>query len=382
MLVALLLPAVQAAREAARRMQCSNNLKQTSLAVHNFESTHNRVPNFYFDPIWHSVAASQNGNDARDVRNYSFWTVLMPYIEQQAHYDTLMSTATRTSGTRVISTDNVTFEGSPTPWAHGIPALLCASDPQGRPGLQSGSVGRANYRGSVGDICSFGLDWNEWRQGARGVFRSYATSNGDNWRTGIWGQMLFTAITDGLSNTIMFSESVIANGTTDRTIRGGVARFDRQFERMDTPPSVCAEVRGPNGMLRPDQELHSAWISGDSNRDSNSKGFRWGDGRIGEGGGTLFSTVLPPNAPSCHGGGGGASSWLVAASSNHPGGANVAFSDGSVRFVTESIETGRLHEGLGAAHGHTGHQHAFTGPSTFGVWGALGSRSGGESASL
>jgi len=73
MLIALLLPAVQAAREAARRMQCTNHLKQIGLAVHNFHDTHNGV-----------VPLGIGAN-----RFTGFWFLVLPYIEQQAAYSRL-----------------------------------------------------------------------------------------------------------------------------------------------------------------------------------------------------------------------------------------------------------------------------------------------------
>ena len=75
-LIALLLPAVQAAREAARRMQCTNHLKQIGLAVHNFHDAQRGLPPIFID-----------------VARLSFWGLIYPYIEQQALYDTLGSTA-------------------------------------------------------------------------------------------------------------------------------------------------------------------------------------------------------------------------------------------------------------------------------------------------
>jgi len=102
------------------------------------------------------------------------------------------------------------------------------------------------------------------------------------------------------------------------------------------------------------------------------RGQRWADGGICY---TGFQTILPPNAPSCMRQG----NWdegrgTLTAQSFHPGGVNGLMGDGSVRFISETIETGNLGLSWNAYNGG-----ASTGPSPYGVWGALGSRQGGES---
>jgi prepilin-type processing-associated H-X9-DG protein len=102
-------------------------------------------------------------------------------------------------------------------------------------------------------------------------------------------------------------------------------------------------------------------------------GVRWAEGRAP----ATFSTLLPPNSPSCWGPGGVAynARSMNSASSYHNGGVNVAFGDGSVRFITDSVNwsTGTMNNDVATV---------TSGPSPFGVWGALGSINGGESASL
>ena len=83
-LVALLLPAVQFARESARRMSCSNNLKQLALAVHNFEAANNRMPSSF-----HPTAAQANGN----VDGWSCQAQILPYLERGDLYDRLIPVA-------------------------------------------------------------------------------------------------------------------------------------------------------------------------------------------------------------------------------------------------------------------------------------------------
>lgn len=86
-LIALLLPAVQAAREAARRSQCTNNLKQLGLALHNFHDVNNRLPASSHDPIF----LDPTYRDYRGERDkWSYLVLILPYIEQKALYDDLV----------------------------------------------------------------------------------------------------------------------------------------------------------------------------------------------------------------------------------------------------------------------------------------------------
>ena len=115
-LIALLLPAVQAAREAARRLQCTNSLKQIGLAIHNYESTHRKYP------------PSGAGPPGPSPLHHGFFTFLLPYLEQgaihdQYHWDQDWYTALNQTATE---TD--------------IGLLFCPSAPGGR---QCGSQGRA-----------------------------------------------------------------------------------------------------------------------------------------------------------------------------------------------------------------------------------------------
>jgi prepilin-type N-terminal cleavage/methylation domain-containing protein len=133
LLIALLLPAVQAAREAARRMQCSNNLKQFGLAIHNFLDTQNGLP---------PAAAGEPRNDTNDgYYGPSFFVLLFPYMEQQPLYDTLCSFDT-TSG-------NIAGFNYNRSWWDGLPT----SNPGLQGQLGSVSVFRCPTRRSGGGPC-------------------------------------------------------------------------------------------------------------------------------------------------------------------------------------------------------------------------------------
>jgi len=118
----------------------------------------------------------------------------------------------------------------------------------------------------------------------------------------------------------------------------------------------CLDARVGNGRI--------------SNPRTSQKGGRWADAYAAY---QLFHTVVPPNGPSC---GNGGDNIVHAASSFHPGGVNVAFLDGSVRFVPDSVSAGNPQLDW------TVTRTSETGPSRFGVWGALSTRDGGEAATL
>jgi prepilin-type processing-associated H-X9-DG protein len=121
-----------------------------------------------------------------------------------------------------------------------------------------------------------------------------------------------------------------------------------------TGASGCAALAGQNGFYTGGNP--QAWF-----------GRRWNDGTtpfIG------LTTILPPNGPSCVAGGWDGDWGINTPSSNHPGGVNLLLADGAVRFISETIDTQNI-----AA------QQVQMGPSPYGVWGALGSRKGGEAKS-
>ena len=373
-LIALLLPAVQAAREAARRMQCTNNLKQNTLAVHTFHDAHKRIPSARWDPIWHNIAMTRSAagwGSAWELGFYNHWTVSLPFFEQTALYDTLVGAAMRD---QVYLRHVAVSGGVLTPMSYALSPLVCPSDgAAARPGPVAGNVGvgRVNYYGSYGDSV-IRIYWNSQR--GRGVF---ASSILDDWanRAHVLGSLGFSSISDGTSNTVMISESAAARSVSDSGIRSGMASMTAMLHAANwesVPPSDCAALRRPNGVIA---DPVTAWAGG-PNEIGGHKGWRWAE--TAQDVIPLFSTILPPNAPSCLGNG----SRLATASSYHSGGANVAFVDGSVRFVSDTIDHGRITETSGYANGFLGPQIDYTGPSTFGVWGALGSRAGGESASL
>ncbi len=212
-LIALLLPAVQAAREAARRSQCTNNLKQLGLALHNYHDTFKKVPPAGFDYGW----ASNAGNYEQDTpnklyKNHSSLTHLLPFMEQQAIHDQFnfaqascdyMRNSGRPMAGSPIASGNAALVGT------RINAFLCPSD-SGDVLSSTGAYAPATgYRGMKTNY-DFSVD-----NGNRANFNLWAhTALGSRFMFGENSDCDFAAILDGTSNTVALAETLrtVADG--------------------------------------------------------------------------------------------------------------------------------------------------------------------------
>ena len=340
-LIALLLPAVQQAREAARRTQCKNNLKQIGLALHNYHDV--------FDKFVYQKGGTRGyGNTARNDGNYnrrSGMISLLPYVEQANLYAQIE--AGDPSGANGVA--GVVPPGGAAPWSgwriwwRQIPGFRCPTDP----GIVT-ARGTNNYAFCRGDSYYYGGAGNRDQQQNSGVF-TYNTTYG------------MRDIIDGTSNTIAFSERVQASF--------GINTKATPDVRESTITSVTGISGSAGACIAAAQALG---ISGNRyNSWSTVKGrfsSIWMDGQPEN---VAFTTVVSPNGPSCTNDGNGnadAGSAILTASSYHTGGVQVVLCDGSVRFISDSIDTGNL----GAVVTTLGSR------SPYGVWGALGTRGGGE----
>ena len=357
MLIALLLPAVQAAREAARRMSCSNNIKQISLSFQNFHDAYKRFPSGREDPLWTSYRRS-NGQAMGRADQYGFLPLLMPFCEQTALYSTI------TSGCKALmdAGENNLFNqsggggegGLPNPFSNvPLPPLRCPSEANVIM-IPNDQTARTSYRGSWGDLAMRA----EWDRPARGVL--IRTERGE--------RRDMSSITDGTSNTVVISESLVSTvadiGTANAETRFKIAIVAVPNSGTFYTPAECAATKGSSGELQAGQDGRGG------------KGVRWADVQLCF---TGFTTTLPPNSPSCSRGNPDEGAYITV-SSNHSGGVNAGLMDGSVRFVSDSISSRTT--GIDEPAPHTGGGYSFSGPSPYGVWGALGSVDGGDSVSL
>jgi prepilin-type N-terminal cleavage/methylation domain-containing protein/prepilin-type processing-associated H-X9-DG protein len=338
-LIALLLPAVQAAREAARRSQCTNNLKQMALAAQNFHDTYKEFPAASHQKAFNQATASSGQRHAWD--RWSYIVTLLPFMEQQPLYDEFITN----------------HLGKTAPWDGNkltrtqVATIVCPSDGNGT-GLRADALKRTSYHCNRGD---YWLNWDWWE--CRGVM-----GNGDR------KIHSFASIKDGSSNTMLISECVIGADGGSQRVKEGIAV--NVGYTNGGPPSVCSSREGAGGMLTGNVQTTNGWFVG----------WRWGDAHSIY---TQWHPILPPNSPTCannH-----AEDWaLVTASSYHPGGCNVAFCDGSVQFISETIDAGDPTKTVfdSPYPPPAGNPQSYSGPSMWGLWGALGSSSGGESVTV
>jgi len=321
-LIALILPAVQQARETSRRIQCQNKLRQLGLACHNYLDVHQMLPGGTNGSGCRNASDCPTETTAR--MRASIFVALLPFLEQRALFE------------EYSSAPAAPWSGAPY-WNVQLAALQCPSDGQLRIGGPD-PVGMSNYLGCSGDsprlMCSVD-QYNDGRDCRR--------------PRGVFGQQYgakFSEVTDGTSNTLLFSEHVTPQRPDDlgrMAISGG--------DWTATPDSCWSTF--VNGQYVVPVDL-----------DPGFQGSRWCDGAAAF---TRFNTIMPPNGPSCME---SSNHWMGGVSSRHLGGVNATFVDGSVRFVSNNI--------------HVGNQtsnYMQEGFSPFGVWGALGTKAAEESTS-
>jgi len=297
-LIALLLPAVQAAREAARRVQCVNNLKQLVLATMNYNDTVGSLPpTSGFDPP--TSGTTTPGPD------YSLKARLLPYLEQFAAFNTF--NVSLPNGARDV--------GNMTCSVVLIQAFLCPSDNN----VPAGPTSFPNGVSAIRAYHSYPNNLGTWTGFTGGRFDGPAYQLGQSLR----GTLVTLAqITDGTSNTVLFSEFVRGNNST-------AASNAKPFVYRGTLSAVTPPTYTIDALATDCQAATTLADTG--------KGGEWLHQNTARGGG--YSHIMTPNKKACFWSDASASKFqtIIGASSNHPGGVNCGFLDGTVRFVKDSI---------------------------------------------
>jgi len=342
LLVSLLLPAVQSAREAARRMSCANNLKQFGLALHNYHDAYKRFPPRQGGTGW--------DNDFTNGHNGGANMQLLGFLEQMALYDQMRNPMT-VGAIRFQAWGPIPSDGRYPPYRVQVPTFQCPSSIASRfPGWNC----YTNYGYSAGDS-SFAA--SQHTSPINGNLLTHANSiNAQTHVRGLFGfytDRRFADITDGTSHCIAMGE--MASSDDGFSIKGGIARF--QPAAVVNMPITCLTVLEPSSHRRLRSTLDvAAW-----------RGRYAFHGRMAY---TGVNTILPPNSPACLSQDDNSNRrGQFPVSSYHPAGVQVLMADGSARFITDSIDTGNLAaEDL----------RSRSGKSPYGIWGALGSIGGSE----
>lgn len=320
-LVGLLLPAVQAAREAARRMSCSNNLKQLALAVHNYESTFNHIGRL-------STPGQTAWGQDSNWNGYSPHTIMLPFIEQGNLFESVYFNDHQNyphyeghpwAGDRPVPPGS--FLTIKEQFAARIPSFLCPSDPRFPNVAYPGN----NYAFSAGPS----LGWYVPAGDQIGMF--------SRTRYTTWGD-----VPDGLSNTIMLGEFV--KGDDSPSIFTNMGDIARGL----TFPSGAGNIYWTPAHL---EEFANITLAGGANHVSGAGSHWMGPGYYN----TAFNTMAPPNwrgvaGNNCSGCGEGDNDGIYPARSRHSGGAMHAMGDGSVQFLSQSVDV-VTYQALGSARG-------------------------------
>jgi prepilin-type N-terminal cleavage/methylation domain-containing protein/prepilin-type processing-associated H-X9-DG protein len=318
-LIALLLPAVQGAREAARRAHCTNNLKQLALALHNYHDVYGSLPigsPRMFEPALSSVVYTIPPTSGPIYsENQSVFVSLLGQLEQQPLYNAVNFSRS------IYTAPNSTVFGT------GIGTLWCPSD--GTVSQRAATGGDSVTLPPYVYFSSYVVCTGTWfpeilqhydnqpalKQQINGAFNYDVAYN-------------FSAVTDGMSQTFAIGETA-------------------------------------HGLLSDDDQLNWHW---------------WADAVAGD---TLFWTMYPlnPHRKVANVSDEYSEAFLSAASSFHPGGANFAFLDGSVRFVNENINSWSIDPTTGFPRGvskTSGGIYVLAPGTRFGVYQALSTRNGSE----
>jgi prepilin-type N-terminal cleavage/methylation domain-containing protein/prepilin-type processing-associated H-X9-DG protein len=330
-LIGLLLPAVQSAREAARRTQCANHLRQVGLATMSYESARKRLP-----PRAHTIIA----NGTTFSSGATPQVMILPYFEEAAKFSQF--------DLRYTVLDDAASGGAPPkPGANAaarvgdIAPFLCPSDASP---LSVSNAGRSNYFVCVGGASFYGgVSW--LGQSLDGVFAMPKPPDGS-----ILQGYKISQIADGTSKTALFAEvmrGVAAQSETNAVhttaFHTSASYAARQLANGTTVPQCL-----PNASGQQIQYTGQQYYRGNlpyTFMYTHTLPPNW-NSRTGSSATQKYNCGLAPQFNTSH----------IAASSYHPGGANVLFADSSTRYVNDNVD--------------------------FDAWQAVGSRAGGETLTL
>jgi len=349
-LIGLLLPAVQSAREAARRIQCTNNLKQIGLGLHNYHSVYDVFP------MGGNKAWNYAGTNVACWENWSAQACMLNYLEQGPAYNAINFNFSADIGYGFAYPPNTTI------YSMVIRTFMCPSDPN--VGVASGLVAQVNSDPNLPNDQTPAANLNSYHACYGTTNLSQLVSDNSLQGVGLDSTGLFTDwksygvrdTTDGTSNTVAYSEALVGKGGNAWDNQTVPSKYRGNF--VFVPSAAYTDPTGGNGVKDVStlgvntvagviQACGSYFQSSSSNSNIvDYRGWRW---VLGVEGSTMFNAVQTPNeanfngcavgpnsgdcGPTCNLNG----SFSVPATSAHPGGVNTCFADGSVKFIKNSI---------------------------------------------
>ncbi|MEM6473288.1 MAG: DUF1559 domain-containing protein [Planctomycetota bacterium] len=349
LIACLLLPRIARSRRQARMDQSINNLRQIGLATHNYHSAFKKLP---------QGTGGTTGGDAIDQSNYGRLgplVALTPFMEAQALWEKISNPYRNPRSGKTFPPMGPVPWFSPeeyTPWGEAPSllsnaALIDDEEPEVIKGFADprGSGLTTAYVACYGDGTYLLAEQDD--EGRDAEARRNATNRG---MFAAATSIRFRDVLDGLSNTIMFSETV-----PSRVRDPGRSEIFRDVRGLSRQPSLCLGAAA--------DPTAPTWPFG--------RGAIWADGYLPIGG---FQTVLPPNSPSCTSDL-GLDDPIVSASSFNGDGVLVLLGDGAVTFISNKIDAGDSDSpGVSIGDGYLRPGS----PSPYGIWGALGTRASKE----
>jgi len=308
--------------------------------LHNYHDIYRALP---INASW--VANTGNTGDVN-----SALITLLPFMEQQNVHEAII----RLNAAPWLFNWDASFRPE---LGQNIATLLCPSD--GYAATPGPNSPKTNMMVCFGDVAL-----QNARRGSQNTIDT-PKDRGVFTNANVWKNM--SVVQDGTSNTIALGEAAVARQAGGRNVLGNTT-----VVTMNSGYSVnvmnCMNRRDPNNPYM----LLGTTLSGNGQR-----GWMYGHFQPIY---ATFATILPPNSPNCAAVNSEAEWGVYSGSSYHPGGMNVCMTDGSVHFISETIDCGGLPT---AVHGTLtqGANCQLVGPSPYGVWGALGTPAGGESPS-
>jgi type II secretory pathway pseudopilin PulG len=311
LLIALLVPAVQSAREAARRLDCSSRQRQLALALHAFHDSHRVLPGVTYD----------RAPSPAFPRMLSEWARVLPELDQSVVYQQIDFDSAESGASAYPGPPRLVLSNNQRLLQTSLRVFTCPSD-----GVPSGGC---SYRVCRGSAPGMSVARGERAPGGPGVFPLRPTRS----------PVSFELVTDGLSQTVLLSEKIVGDGDP--------RMYRPHQDTFFLPASIPAsQLNTPDKFANACSRQFTNPLLGEMSYG----GFTW---LLAGKAYTAYNHVLAPNSrnPDCTNGGAPLYQGVITARSWHVGGVNATFADGSGRFISESIDLD-VWRGLGTRGGN------------------------------